>query len=302
MSKKIDHNDFSEDMKKIKPDIYTQTNKVLGDWSDKKNYLIDYRMLNFYVRHGMEIVKVHTVISFKQNKWLEKYINFNTKKRNKAKNDCEKDFYKLLNHAFYRKTMENVRNRLKVEIIKKDEFKKVIQQQSKLNFSGIHKSYESYDSYRIKQNEVLMDKPIYLGFTVLELSKILLYEPKYDQLQPYFGEKNLQLRYIDCDSFVLSIETQNIIDDLKNLQDFFDFSNLDKNHELFSNKNKKVVGKFKIETPVNTWIDEFVALRSKCYAFKYGDGGKNKLKGISKSYSKNIKIDEYKKCLNGEEY
>ena len=107
---------------------------------------------------------------------------------------------------------------------------------------------------------------------------------------------------MDCDSFVLSIETENIINDLKNLEDLFDFGNLDKNHELFSNKNKKVVGKFKIETPKNIWIDEFVALRSKCYAFKCGNDSKNKLKGISKSQPKNIKFEEYKKCLDGETY
>ena len=121
-------------------------------------------------------------------------------------------------------------------------------------------------------------------------------------LQPYFGHENLKLHYMDSDSFVLSIETQNIINDLKKLEDLFDFSNLNKNHELFSNKNKKVVGKFNIETPENIWIDEFVALRSKCYAFKCGDNSKNKLKGISKSYSRNIKFDEYKKCLYGEKY
>ena len=83
---------------------------------------------------------------------------------------------------------------------------------------------------------------------------------------------------MDCDSFVLSIETQNIIMDLKKLEDLFDFSNLNENHELFTNKNKKVVGKFKIETPENIWIDEFVALRSKCFAFKCGNNSKKKLK------------------------
>ena len=133
--------------------------------------------------------------------------------------------------------MENVRNRIRVEFIKKDDTHKIIKQQSKLTFNGIQKSYENYDSYTFKQNEVLMDKPIYLGFTVLELTKLLLYETYYDKLQPFFGQENIQLHYMDCDSFVLSIKTQNIFDDLKNLEDLFDFSNLDKNHELFSNKN-----------------------------------------------------------------
>ena len=79
---------------------------------------------------------------------------------------------------------------------------------------------------------------------------------------------------MDTDSFVLSVNAKDIIKDLKTLEDIFDFSNLDENHELFSKENKKVVGKFKIETPKNTWIDEFVCLRSKMYAFKCGDNSK----------------------------
>ena len=106
-------------MKEIKPDTYTQTKKLICHWSDKKNYLIHYKMLKFYVRNGMEVVKVHTVISFQQNNWLEKYISFNTQKRNRANKDFEKDFYKLLNNAFYGKTMENIRNRSKVEFVRK---------------------------------------------------------------------------------------------------------------------------------------------------------------------------------------
>ena len=97
----------------------------------------------------------------------------------------------------------------------------------------------------------------------------------------------------NTDSFILSVKTKGIIKDLKNLEDIFDFSNLDKNHELLSNKNKKVIGKLKIETPKNIWIDEFVCLRSKMYAFKCGDDSKNKLKGISRSQSKHIKFEEY---------
>ena len=171
-----------------------------------------------------------------------------------------------------------------------------------MTFNGIHKSYENCDSYTFKQNEVLMDKPIYLGFTVLELSKLLLYETYYDKLQPSFGQEKIQLHFMDTDSFILSVNTKDIIKDLKNLEDIFDFSNLDKNHELFSNKNKKVIGFFKIETPKNIWIDEFICLRSKMYAFKCGVDSKKKLRGISKSQSKNIKFEEYKKCLDGEDY
>ena len=301
VNKKINPHKFSDYRKKIKPDTYIQTKKLICDWFDKKNYLVHYRMLKFYLRHGMIVDNVHNIISFTQSGWLEKYINFNTQKRNQAVNDFEKDFYKLLNNAFYGKTMENVRNRLKIKFIKKDNYRKIIEYQSQLTFNGFHKSYENCDSYTIKQNEVLMDKPIYLGFTVLELSKLLMYETYYDKLQPYFAQENIQLHYMDTDSFVLSVNTKDIIKDLKNLEDLFDFSNLDKNHELFSKKNTKVIDKFKIETPKNIWIDEFICLRSKMHAYKCGDDSKNKLKGISKSQSKNFKFEEYKKCLDGEE-
>ena len=150
--------------------------------------------------------------------------------------------------------------------------------------------------------QVTMGKPIYLGFSVLELSKLLKYETYYDILQPYFGQENFHCHYVDTDAFVLSLSTKDIIKDLKNLEDVFDFSNLDQNHELFSNKNKKVLGKFKKETPKNVCIDEFVCLISKMYAFKCGDDSKNKLKGISKSQSKNNKFEEFYNCLFGGKY
>ena len=155
-----------------------------------------------------------------------------------------------------------------------------------------------------KKNEVVMDKAIYVGFAILELSKLHMYETYYDTLQPYFEQENLQLHYIDTDGMILSMKTKDIIKDLKNLENIFDFSNLDKKHELFSEKNKKVIGKFKIETPKNIWIDEFVCLRSKAYSFKCKneDENKNKIKGISKSQSKHIKFEEYYNCLFGKEY
>ena len=257
VNQKINSDDFSDYIKEIKPDTYAQTKKLICDWSDKKNYLIHYRMSKFHVRHGMIIDKVHEIISFKQSKWLEKNVNFNTQKRNQAVNDFEKEFYKLLNNAIYGKTMETVRNRLKIKFVKKNDYREIIKQQSKLTFNGIHKSYENCDSYTFRENLVKMDKPIYLGFSVLELGKLSIYETYYDILQPVFGQKNIHLHYVDTETFVLSLKTKDIIKDLKNLEDMFDFSNLDKNHELYSNK-KKVIGKFKIETPKNVFIDKFV--------------------------------------------
>ena len=99
-----------------------------------------------------------------------------------------------------------------------------------------------------------MDKQIYLACGVLELSKLHMYETYYYKLQPYFVQ-DLQLRFVDTDAFVIIVNTEKFIKDLKILGNIFDFSNLDENHELFSNKNKKVNGKFEFETPKNIWID-----------------------------------------------
>ena len=113
-------------MKKIKPKNYTKSKKLICDWTDKRKYVIHYRMLKFYVRHGMVVEKIHEIISFKQSKWLESYISFNTQKRNKAKNDFEKDFFKLLVNAAFGKFLENVRNRSNLELIKKIILKKLL--------------------------------------------------------------------------------------------------------------------------------------------------------------------------------
>ena len=157
-NKKIDPDKYNDYMKKIKPKNYTNSKKLICDWTDKKKYLIQYRMLTFYVTHGMVVEKIHEIISFKQSKWLESYISFNTQKRNKAKNDFEKHFFKLLVNAAFGKFLENVRNRLDLELIKKDNIKKIINQQSKLTFNGIQKSYENYDSYTFKKTKSLWIK------------------------------------------------------------------------------------------------------------------------------------------------
>ena len=269
-NKVIPKENYNDYLNQMKTKNHTKAKKLICDWTDKKTYLVRYRMLNFYVRHGMVVEKIHEIISYKQNKWLEKYINFSTGRRIKSKNQFEKDFYKILKNAFYGKTMASVRNRLKLEFIKKDEYKKNNKTTTKLTFNGIHRSYENCDSYTFKKNEVKIDKPIYLGFAILELSNLHMYEIYYDKLQPYFGKENIQLHYIDTDAFVLSVNTNDINKDLKNLEEIFDFINLDENHELFSNKNEKLIGFSKIETPKNLWIDEFVCLRIKKYALKRG--------------------------------
>ena len=117
---------------------------------------------------------------------VRKVYKFQNTKEKSAVNDVEKDFYNLLNNAFYGKTMEKVRKWLKIKYVKKDDYREKIKQQSKLTFNRIHKSYENCDSYTFKQNEVLMDKPIYLGIFELELNKLLMYETYNDKITTIF--------------------------------------------------------------------------------------------------------------------
>ena len=201
---------FTIYLNQMKPDRYTPCKNLICDWTDKKIYLVHCRLLKFYVRLGTIVDKVHEIISFKQNNWLEKYIDFHVKKR--AEDDNNKfqiEFHKTMSNSFYGKCVENAGNRCIIEFIKKDDEQKIIKQQSKLTFNGIHNSYTNYDSYTFKQNEILMDKPIYLGFAVLEeVSKLHKYETFYDKLKSNFGEKNIKLHYMDTDSFVLSINIE----------------------------------------------------------------------------------------------
>ena len=115
-----------------------------------------------------------------------------------------------------------------------------MKQQSELTFNGFHKSCLNYDIYAFKQKEIVMDRPNFLGFVILELTKLIIYETYYDKLQPCFRQKKLQLHYMDTDSFVLNVNTKDVFEDLKSLEDLFYFSILNENHELFSNKNKMI--------------------------------------------------------------
>ena len=123
---------------------------------------------------------------------------------------------------------------MELELIEKDDINKILKRQSKLTFKGVHKSYENYVSYTFKRNEVVMDKAIFVGSAILKLSKLHMYETCYDTLQRYFGHENLQLHYIDTDGMILSMKAKDIINDIKHLENVFDFSNLDKNHEILS--------------------------------------------------------------------
>uniref|UniRef100_UPI00358E5CE0 uncharacterized protein n=1 Tax=Myxine glutinosa TaxID=7769 RepID=UPI00358E5CE0 len=232
-----------------------------------------------------------------------KYIDFNTRKRTLGKTDFEKDFYKLMNNAVFGKTMENVRKRQNIKLTTSwEQTSKLINRPS---FERVEIFTENFCAVHMMKEEIEMDKPIYIGTTVLDLSKLLMYEYYYENLKTKYDD-NVMLMYMDTDSFILSIKTDDVYDDMKADSVIYDTSNYDQKSELFSNQNKKVIGKFKDELGGNI-LSEFIALRAKAYAYKYRVGNvekcDQKLKGIKKNVIKeSINFGHYYQCLmSGEE-
>ena len=244
---KADTELFTTYMNSVKQPNCKPTEKLICDLTNKQKYMIHYRMFKFFTKMGLKVTKIHTVYRFKQSLWLEKYINYNTQKRTKAKTNFEKDLNKLMNNAFFGKTMELVRERVNLEIIPHTNIDQIIKRQSKLSFKGINMHYSKLSLYKFDKEKTVFDKPIYLGFSVLELSKLVMYEFYYHKVQPYYNN-NVKPHYMDTDSFILSIKTGDLIKDLKYFKIDFDFSELHENHELYDTINKKVIGKTKIET------------------------------------------------------
>ena len=145
---KADPNLFSEYMNCVNQPNYKPTEKLICDLTNKQKYMIHYRMFKFYTKMGMKVTKIHSLWRFKQSLWLEKYTNHNTQKRTKAKTNFEKDLYKLMNNAFFGKTMENVRERVNLEFIDHSQIQQIIKRQSKLSFKGIMDHYSKFNVYK----------------------------------------------------------------------------------------------------------------------------------------------------------
>ena len=149
---------------------------------------------------------MHTVYKFKQSPWLAKYIKYNTEQRKKAKTEFEKHFYKLMNNSFYGKTNENIGKLLNLHLVDKSDTHRILNRQWKLSFHVKNAEYDKFSLYSFNKEGIKFTKPIYVGFCVLELSKLLMYEWYYDKMQTYFVEDNLELHYLDTDSFIYSFK------------------------------------------------------------------------------------------------
>ena len=157
--------------------------------------------------------KVHRVIQFNQEAWLKPYIDMNTKLRTEAKNEFEKDFFKLMNNSVFGKTMENVRKHRDIKLVTTDEKRNKLV--SEPNYHTTKRFSENLLATEMKKTKVKMNKPVYLGMSILDISKTLMYEFWYDYIKPKYKEK-AKLCYMDTDSFVINIFTEEFFEDISN--------------------------------------------------------------------------------------
>ena len=217
----------------------------------------------------------------------------NTELRKIAKSDFEKDFFKLMNNAVFGKTMENVRKHRDIKLVTTD--KKRSKLVSEPNYHTMNYISEDFSIIEMKRTKLKMNKPIYLGLSILEISKLLMYELWYDYMKAKYGD-NVKLCYMDTDNFIMNMKTEDFYKDIANdVEKRFDTSNYEVDRPLSTGKNKKVIRLMKDELGGRV-ITEFVALKRKTYSYLTDDCKEDKkAKGTKKCVIKRmIKFDDYK--------
>ena len=201
--------------------------KLIPNLANKSKYVVHYRNLQLYLSLGMKLTKIHRALQFKQSDWMKKYIEFNTNKRMSATNDFEKDFFKLMINSVYGKTMENLRKRINVRFVNnKKDFLKYTSRQTYVAHKLFNKNFAAI--HEVKQILVL-NKPIYVGFTVLDLSKWLMYDFHYNFIKKNF---NAELLFTGANSLTYEIKSENVCKEFYKWKDLFDFRNYSK--DLFN--------------------------------------------------------------------
>ena len=291
------HNDYPLCPERVK--CKNGVEKLIPNLRDKKKYVIHYKNLIQCLDMGLKVTRIHRGIKFVESEWMKPYINMNTNLRANAKNNFEKDFYKLMNNSVFGKTMENIRNRVNVKLVNTEQkLRKLV---SKPNFKSCKIFSENLVSVHMKKTSLTMIKPVYLGMCILDLSKTIMYDFHYNYIKPKYGDK-AKLLFTDTDSLMYEIETEDFYKDISgDVKDRFDTSDYPENHPsgIPTGINKKVLGMFKDEAAGKN-IKEFVGLRAKLYSYKMYEGGEEikKCKGIKKQVvESSISHEDYKTCL-----
>lgn len=276
--------------------------KLIASLHPPQKYILHYRNLKQALEHGLKLVRIHRGIKFNQRPWLKQFIMKNTELRTRASNDFEKDFYKLMNNANFGKNIENVRHYRDIKLASNWESARKYISNPRFKSSTIFG--ENLIAIELSPKEIYFNKPLYVGMSILDLSKILMYRFHYDYIKTLDKEFLSKLCYMDTDSFIYSfspkIEELSIYDILKrDALKWFDTSDYaDDNIFGIPQVNKKVIGMMKDELKGGI-MSHFIALRSKMYAYKVDGITKKKLKGVGESAVRKITFEDYKQALFG---
>ena len=184
---------------------YRSSEKLIPHLLPKSNYIAHHSLLMQALDNGLKIEKIHRVIECKEKPWLKQYIDFNTEKRMHATTKFMNDLYKLMNNAIYGKTMENARNHKKHKLVRSGDMERKY-----VRLPNFYNSIEITDEISIiqfKYGEVMLNKPIYVGLSILDISKTLMYNCHYEFMMKKFINDGVkpQLCYMDTDSFIYDI-------------------------------------------------------------------------------------------------
>ena len=197
--------DIHSDLPFLPKRMKIECKKLVCSLLNKNKYVIHIKSLKQALNHGLKLKKIHRIIEFNQEAWLEPYIETNTELRKLADNPFDKDFFKLMNNAMFGKTMENVRKHRNIKLVTTDKNRnKLVSEPNCHTMNYISKDLSIIEMK--KKTKIKLNKPIYLGLSIIDISKILMYEFWYDYMKPKY-DNDVKLCYMDTDSFVINIKT-----------------------------------------------------------------------------------------------
>ena len=274
--------------------------KLCGTFKKKIKYVTHFGNLKFYLEQGMTLTKIHRVLHFRQEAFIEPFITHISTRRALAKTEFEKTINKLIVNATFGKWLQDVRKHIVVKLV--NSLAKAQKWIGSPHFISYRIISESLIAVFLRKKEITLDRNYLVGFTILELSKRALFKTFYEDIQPKFDENQISVVMSDTDSLILHCNNHSTMEVMRKLAPIMDFSNLPKDHPLYSEVRKQVPGFMKNETPTDE-ILEIVAPKSKCYFLKLRNTSTKKFseiqkcKGVTKAKTRKLVIEQYKKCI-----
>jgi hypothetical protein len=275
---------------------HTPSVKLMNTLYPKKNYAVHYRTYKFYVKHGLKVEKIHRILSFKQAPYIKPFIQLNTELRNKADSKFKKDICKRTINSTYGRSIMNKLKRVTYKLATNPtSLNKIIASNFIKHWSIVNEHTVATVS---KQRTVYLNTPIFIGATVLELSKLLLYQFHYEYIKPKYctgGVDGCQLLYMDTDSLIYRLKTLDLFDDINEGSQLIDRSNFPAGHKCY-NPGPSRIGLMKLETGADI-VEEYVGLKPKMYSLVGPNVNIRRAKGVNRRVVGGTDHQTYHKVL-----